>query len=63
MLPNESILNPELTIPRGIRVGHKFPLNMWLREGRGESLSTPDIEQADQAECLLSPKRILFWQN
>ena len=29
MLPNESILNPELTIPRGVRVGYKFPLNMW----------------------------------
>ena len=41
MLPNESILNPELTIPRGVRVGYKFPLNMWLREGRGGSHSPP----------------------
>ena len=53
MLSNKSILNPELTILRGVRVGYKFPLNKWLREERGgESLPyRTSSKQTEQNAC------------
>ena len=41
MLPNKSILNPELTIPRGVRVGYKFPKYVVKRGEGGGSHSPP----------------------